>query len=115
MLAFIAKSLLPKKLVHVPDGEWVAEAWLVWDICTGSTMYRERFNTKEEAHEAAKKNAAKLDRWTPSHQNFGISYGVRKANKFDNEHSIWSWALPGEPDYSGEYWQAHPLNQRERK
>ena len=67
-----------KSPVHKPDGIWVAEAWLVWGICTGSTMYRERFDSNKDAAWAAKRAAKKLDWWLPQGENFGIRYGVRK-------------------------------------
>ena len=104
----IQRRLFPK---HTPTGMWVAEVWLEWDICTGSTMYRQRFVHRDEALTAVRRAAQKLD-WLLPDQDFGIKYGVRESVEADTGNEIWCAVMPGSPDYCGEHWQAHPLNQK---
>jgi hypothetical protein len=97
---------------HSPKGPWVAEAWLEWDICPGSTLYRERFDTRENAAWAAKAWAKELDWRLPHRDDMGIKWGVRKACEFDTERAIWSPYMPGTRNYCGEHRNSHPLNQK---
>ena len=98
--------------VHMPDGPWVAEAWLEWDVCRGSVLYRERFNTMDDAARMAKGHARTLDYWLPRRDGMGINWGVRRACDADTGHAIWSPAMPGTRDYCGEHREAHPLRRQ---
>jgi hypothetical protein len=94
---------------HDPDGVWVAEAWVEWEICRGSTLYRERFNSIGHAECAAKKGARDLDFWLPRRWGMGIKWGVRRACSADTGHHIWSPYMPGSKHCTGEHRTAHPL------
>ena len=96
--------------IHNPEGVWVAEAWLEWEICTGSTLYRERFDIKEDAAKAARKAAASLDFYLRD-GDFGISWGVREACDKDTGRRIWSPYMPGSKNSRSEHRLAHPLHQ----
>ena len=105
------------------DGPFVAEVWLEWEVCRGSTLYRQRFVNEKSAERAVRKAAAKLDRVLPKHYGdtdwsgrrvvyeyeYGIHFGVRPANEHDSTRRIWSPALPGTQSYAGEHATAHPL------
>ena len=95
--------------VHNPYGAWVAEVWLEWEICRGSTLYRERFCRKEDAARMAESHARTLDAWLPQREDVGIAWGVRKACNADTGHAIWSPCMPGSRGYCGEHREAHPL------
>jgi hypothetical protein len=106
-------------------GEWVAEVWLEWPICRGSTMYRQRFRFRWMAYLAVRFHAFLLDAHLPTHYrdtdwsgnpclyryDYGIYYGVRKlaASECERFHPFWSVDLPGSKEYHGEHASAHPL------
>jgi len=92
-----------------PSGAWVAEAWLEWEICRGSTLYRERFATIKDAERAARRGARCLDYFLPPAEGMGIKWGVRRACEADGNHGIWSPYMPGSKHYSGEHATVHPL------
>ncbi len=105
------------------DGPFVAEVWLEWEICTGSTLYRQRFSSEKAAERAVRSAAAKLDAVLPTHYvdidwsgrrvpykyEYEIRFGVRRAASNESTARIWSPALPGTQAYSGEHATAHPL------
>jgi len=88
---------------------WVAEVWLDWELCRGSTLYRERFDDFDDAGTSAKKAAKDLD-WVLANRVFGIRWGVRRASKADNGLPIWSPHLPGSRNFCGERFEFHPFN-----
>lgn len=92
-----------------PNGRWVAESWLEWEICRGSTLYRQRFDNFDDAVTSAKRAAKDLD-WTLPSKGFGIRWGVRPAGANDNSVQIWSPCLPESPNFRGEHASLHPLN-----
>jgi hypothetical protein len=96
--------------VSTPDGRWVAEAWLEWEICRGSTLYRERFDRPDAAAKAARRAAGSLDFHLPK-GDFGIQWGVRLACENDTERRIWSPYMPGSRNCRGEHRNSHPLQQ----
>lgn len=108
-------NYVPKKK---DAGQYVAEVWLEWPICRGSTMYRQRFNTQRGAYLAVRLHALLLDWHLPRYywdidwvgralqlkHDYGIYYGVRQLNDEEREdgvRAIWSPVLPGEKDFSG--------------
>ena len=107
-------------------GDFVAEVWLRWEICAGSTMYRKNFKTQRAAHIFAKLYAIILDGLLPrvyfsegwggglikNKYEYGISYGVRKMTEAERNGSfyrIYSTYLPGTDGFSGEHASVHPL------
>lgn len=107
------------------SGEWVSEVWLEWEICRGSTMYRQRFSYRWTAYLATRLHALLLDMVLPSHywntdcigrrclyrHEYGILYGVRKVLPSEAlEFSpVWSDVLPGHRGHSGEHACSHPF------
>lgn len=93
------------------QGQWVAEAWLEWPICSGSTLYRAAFNDEEEARAAAKNRAAYLDKVLPAYYTievagggvmreaygYGIHWAVRERSLEEQQGlvKVWSPHLPG--------------------
>jgi hypothetical protein len=57
-------------------GEWVAEVWLEWPICRGSTMYRQRFRFRWMARLAVRFHALLLDAHLPTHYRIRTGAGV---------------------------------------
>ena len=94
--------------VHDPAGAWVAECWLEWPTCRGSTMWRERFATVEHARRAAVSASRSLDFHLPRGE-FGLKWGVRLALPADRPDPICTTYMPGHRLHRGEHWHAHPL------
>lgn len=107
------------------EGDYVAEAWLEWSICTGSTMYRGRFASEARAHAEVKSRAMWLDFLLPKYYraenaagrmywesyDFSIRYGVRKLTEYEKAHGVqcfWTDKLPGHSSHRGEHRDAHP-------
>lgn len=107
-------------------GPYVAEVWLEWEVCRGSTMYRQCFRWKLLAALNAKLHAMLLDGMLPSHYvdrdwsgrpcwyryEYGIMFGVRKltaGEAKDGMHAVWTTELPGRAGHAGEHAQSHPL------
>jgi hypothetical protein len=118
ILGFIwwAESTAPKAKT---TGSWVAEVWIDWEICHGSTMYRQRFNTKWGAYLAVRARAFGLDFLLPSSywdtdwsgkpvrikHEFCIRYGVRRLSEKEQEtfNTVYSTVLPGEEGCRAEH------------
>lgn len=100
-------------------GPYVAEVWLEWPICRGSTMYRQRFKSRRAAYLAVRLHAMLLDWHLPRYywdtdwvgralqlkHDYGIYYGVRKLNADELEEAVnpvWSTVLPGHTEYQGQ-------------
>lgn len=123
----LAMSLTNLKLPHWNNqGAFVAEAWLEWPVCRGSTLYRQRFRTEWMAALYAKYHAMLLDfelprtyaaemsdgrRYLEAYE-FGVYFGVRRVSSHELEHGvadIWSPTMPGSRDAVSEHREAHPL------
>lgn len=108
-----------------PDGEHVAEVWLEWPICTGSTMFRAAFPTAADAEAAARYHAKLLDSYLPTHYpatyscgkryfesyDYGIAWGVRARKGVELTEGvacIFSRKLPGTDGATSEHREAHP-------
>lgn len=107
------------------QGDWVAEVWLEWEVCRGSTMYRQRFSQRWMAYLAVRFHALVLDGLLPTHywstdwsgrpcryrHEYAILYGVRQVLPAEAQdfHPVWSEDLPGMRDFSGEHPMSHPL------
>jgi hypothetical protein len=106
-------------------GPFVAEVWLDWEICRGSTLYRQSFHSKRAAAIYAKLYAVMLDMTLPKYYpaegwdgrvyyekyDFEIRFGVRAIVPSEVERfaPIFSKIMPGHSGYSGEHREAHPL------
>lgn len=106
-------------------GDFVAEVWLDWTICRGSTMFRQRYASAREAEEAVRWRAKLLDELLPTRfrdtdasgtpiwvsHDYSINYGVRRLTAQEREQFqvVWSTLLPGVGGYRGEHPSAHPL------
>jgi len=107
-------------------GPYVAEVWLDWEICRGSTLYRQSFHSKRMALLFAKVYAVMLDASLPKlyrvddseegcpcfeHYNFEIKFGVR--SMLESEASrftpFFTSTMPGFAGFAGEHREAHPL------
>lgn len=128
-VALFPVLLFPDVMLDPPkrtEGDWVAKVWLEWEICRGSTMYRQRFKSQGAATKAAKFRAKLLDRvFLPTHYpaedmggnrysepfNFAIQFGVRKIAPENPRDGgpIWTTAMPGDPGFTGEHPFAHPV------
>lgn len=105
--------------------KWVAEVWLEWPLCRGSTLYRSSFRWRWLAMLSARWHAWRLDTelprgwrdidylgrpyWEP--YEFGVYWGVRRPTPRERRfgaYSIWSPKLPGHKGYRGEHPSAHP-------
>lgn len=107
------------------QGDWVAEVWLEWEVCRGSTMYRQRFSQRWMAYLAVRFHAIVLDGLLPTHyrdidwsgrpcwyhHEYAILYGVRKVLPQEAKDfcPVWSEELPGKRGYRGEHPMSHPL------
>ena len=108
-------------------GDWVAEVYLNWEICRGSTMYRQRFRTKEGAARFARFHAWILDRLLPRYYftegwsegsrvrntyDFAICWGVRRlvGHETTRFSTVWATTMPGASDFHGEHRDGHPRN-----
>lgn len=111
---------------HKNPGTFVAEVWLNWEICTGSTLYRARFHRRWQAAVAAKVHAMWLDWVLPTHYRaeyangrpyleaygFAICFGVRQTTDLAQDRSnIWSPVMPGSSHSAAEHASAHPWEQ----
>lgn len=92
-------------------GNFVAEIWLVWPVCRGSTMYRQRFRWEWQARLFARFYALVLDGQLPRgwqttdyegytvHEayDFEICFGVRPMTPAEEKSftALWATALPG--------------------
>lgn len=122
-LLHLTRSPSGKERGAADDGPSVAEVWLEWPLCRGSTLYRQRFVDDASAERAARRAAQILDDVLPKHyadtdssgnrilleHEYGIYWGVRPALAGDTTGRIWSPVLPGRSDYRGEHARAHPL------
>lgn len=107
---------------------YVAEVWLEWPICTGSTMYRTAAKTRWGAWLKAKFAAMVLNLRLPRFywdtdwsgrpyryaHDFGIKFGVRQPTEREQQDgvtAIWSTRMPGHHNFSGEHPDAHPWNE----
>lgn len=100
-------------------GEWVAEVWMDWEICSGSTLYRQRFNTKWGAYLAVRARAFGLDFLLPRTYwdtdwsgkpiqlayEYSIHYGVRCLSEMEREgfNTVYTTVLPGEKGCTAEH------------
>lgn len=107
-------------------GPFVAEVWLDWEICRGSTMYRQSFRSKRMAALFAKFYAVMLDASLPKlyrvddesdegpryerHQ-FEILFGVRTLvdGEVKRFTPVFTTTMPGYAGFNGEHRDAHPL------
>lgn len=126
-LLVLAPWLFESQLPHSSnDGDFVGEVWLEWPVCTGSTLYRQRFRTQRMAALYVKLHAMKLDGLLPKRYraemsdgrrywedyDYGIYFGVRALTAHEREHGVqalWSPMLPGNPDSTSEHRSAHPV------
>ncbi len=122
MLLMHAHMLKPRKNRR---GDWVAEVWLEWEVCRGSTMYRQRFRFRWTAHLSVRLRAILLDGVLPRfyrdtdwsgrpkmyEYEYGIHYGVRKLVEGEGQsfQPIWTDVLTGHRDHRGEHATAHPF------
>ncbi|KVP39786.1 hypothetical protein [Burkholderia ubonensis] len=107
---------------------FVAEVWLEWDVCRGSTMYRATAKTEHGAQLKAKIAAMKLDLLLPKFYmdtdwsgrpcryayDFSIKYGVRKPTEREAKEGVIALSttsLPGTRGFTGEHAMAHPLGE----
>lgn len=107
---------------------YVAEVWLEYEICRGSTMYRATAKTERGAMMKAKIAAMKLDLLLPKFYwdtdwggrpcryayEFGIRYGVRQLSEREEKEGVtalFSSSLPGTRRFTGEHASAHPLGE----
>lgn len=121
-----ASDARAKRAAEDATGPWVAEVWLEWPICRGSTMYRGRFASKERAIKEMLKRAAHLDAVLPhtypaeysngrryrETYDYGIYYGVRELTEAERQRGVtlvWTDVLPGNQDHKGEHSSAHPF------
>jgi hypothetical protein len=111
-----ANSSFPKRK---SSGDWVAEVWLDWEICAGSTMYRQRFKTQFGAYLAVRARAFALDYLLPQvywdtdwsgnpirlEHEYSIRYGVRSLSAMEREafNTVYSTVLPGEKGCTAEH------------
>ena len=124
LFPYLAQNVLHPRQSN--QGDFVAEVWLEWDICRGSTMYRQRFATEKSAARFVKLYAWVLDFMLPkgymstdyvgrpkvyAHE-FDIRFGVRKLVDGEgiNFHPIWTTTMPGYSGHRGEPAQAHPFD-----
>lgn len=108
------------------EGAHVVEVWLKWSWGPGSTLYRQRFRSRQVALLSLRYRAWLLDWALPTHwvgedyygrrctypHEYGIAYGLRAPTTAESEHGVagfWSPALPGTSEYRGEHVSAHPL------
>lgn len=107
------------------EEKFVAEVWLEWEICTGSTMFRAAFSSAKRAERAARLAAKLLDLVLPraypaeyssgrryyETYNFEIRWGVRAPTGMESERGvsrIWTTVMPGSSSHQGEHASAHP-------
>ena len=106
-------------------GDFVAEVWLEWPLCRGSTMYRGRFATAARAETYVRSAARLLDTWLPKtyraedclgrpyreDYEYGIQFGVRALTPHEREHGVSEFLttrMPGQRGHQGEHRCAHP-------
>lgn len=123
-------ALLAHRRATPHQGEHVVEVWLEWPLCTGSTLYRQRFRSRWMARLAMRAHALQLDLVLPTHwrttdwsgrpymerYDYGIRYGLRQPTPQEREvgvPSIWTCEMPGHKNHAGEHREAHPLLQQE--
>ncbi len=104
----------------------VAEVWLEWPVCRGSTMYRAQAKTEKGALLKAKLAAVQLDLLLPTSYpdtdwhgrpcripyDYGIKFGVRpltEREQAEGVQAVWTTHLPGTREFAGEHASAHPL------
>lgn len=109
---------------------YIAEVWLVCEGGRGSTMYRQRFETKFMASLYAKLYAVVLDLHLPTHYSvldgggnkvqvaydYGLRYQVRHTTVGESGsflEPIWTTVLPGEDHFAGEPAYLHPVSRKE--
>lgn len=107
-------------------GDFVAEVWLEWPMCRGSTMYRGRFATAARAEAHVRGAARLLDMFLPKSYltedysgrpyrepyDFGILFGVRALTPHEREQGVSEFLttfMPGHLGHQGEHRCAHPL------
>lgn len=128
-LLCVGPMLVPRRQAK-PGGRYVAEVWLEWEICRGSTLYRQRFRSRTAATLFARWHALCLDLHLPHFYwdtdsigrpvryayEYGIHWGVRKVTSAEMHQGVspvWSPALPGTKTYRGEHASAHPWQREE--
>lgn len=100
------------------SGDWVSEVWINWEICAGSTMYRQRFRTKWTAYLAVRVRAFILDVLLPQfywdtdwfgkpvrcRHEYSIHYGVRRLSELERPdfRVVYSTVLPGQKGSTAE-------------
>lgn len=132
LFAALTAAIVSPQRVFAPrkagSGDFVAEVWLEWPLCRGSTLYRQRFARQEQAALFAKFYAMLLDWMLPTHwrttdylgrpslerYDYGIHFGVRAATSEEAQSftPVWTTRLPGHAGHAGEHAQAHPLANR---
>ena len=122
VFVFPQRIFAPRK---TGSGDFVAEVWLEWPLCRGSTLYRQRFAHQWQAAVFAKLYAMLLDWVLPTYwrttdylgrpcrerYDYGIYFGVRAATAEEAQSfaPLWTTTLPGHAGHAGEHAQAHPL------
>jgi len=110
---------------HGQEGGHVAEVWLEWPLCRGSTLYRQRLATEPQAARFARRMARVLDLVLPTHwhstdyvgrpclerYDYGIQYGVRPLTQAEHTtfSPLWSPVMPGHRGHESEHADGHPL------
>jgi hypothetical protein len=106
---------------------YVAEVWLEWPICRGSTLYRASARYKQVAWLKAKIAAMLLDLVLPRFYRdtdwsgrprryefeYGIHFGVRQTTAQEKQEGVrdfLNFSMPGSRRFKGEHSLAHPLN-----
>jgi hypothetical protein len=102
---------------------YVAEVWLEWEICRGSTMVRRKFKHLWTAALFAKIAAMIVDFHLPSYYRaeysdgepylekygFEIHYGIRQLGENEIYCPVWSLVMPGNRRSTAEHREAHPF------
>lgn len=105
---------------------FVAEVWLEWEICRGSTMFRAPYSSIKRAEKAAHRAAKLLDLFLPKSYlaeyssgrlywesyGFEICWGVRPVTGLESQRGvsrIWTTTMPGYSGHHGEHPSVHPV------
>lgn len=106
-------------------GDFVAEVWLEWPVCRGSTLYRGRYATRARAVDHARRAAQVLDSVLPrtyraedwggkpyrEAYDYGVRFGVRPLTTHEREFGVREFletSMPGHKGHQGEHRCAHP-------
>lgn len=110
-----SKWYAPRAGVH---GQYVAEVWLEWSICRGSTMYRQRFASRTHAYLMMRLHAFLLDLHLPRYfwdidwegkalqveHGYSLCFALRELTDEEAQSGVapvWSSVLPGYTNYRG--------------